>query len=85
MRRVIAIAIMIACPTLANAGDLRVIAKQEQNHPCRKGDTPDMMPAWESKYCKSGGTGLAHCDDGKIVIDIDAQSYCRVTISEHAG
>lgn len=37
-----------------------------------------------SKYCKSGGTGLAHCDDGKVVIDIDAQPYCRITIYEHS-
>ncbi|RWD97791.1 hypothetical protein [Mesorhizobium sp.] len=80
MRRTLAIAIMIACPILASAGELRVIAKQEKNEPCQAGDTP----VWASKYCKSGGTGLAHCDDGKVVIDIDAQPYCRITIYEHS-
>ncbi|MET3594381.1 hypothetical protein ABID26_003789 [Mesorhizobium shonense] len=40
MRRTLAIAIMIACPILASAGELRVIAKQEKNEPCQAGDTP---------------------------------------------
>ncbi|MBZ9683282.1 hypothetical protein LB531_21730 [Mesorhizobium sp. CO1-1-2] len=83
-RSCFAIAVLIACPTLASADDLRVIAKQDSDHPCRRGDTPDIAPAWASRFCKTGGTGMSHCDDGKIVIEIDAQSYCHVTISEHA-
>ena len=41
-------------------------------HPCKNGDTPETPNGWDGKWCISGGTGLAHCDDGEIVIEVDA-------------
>jgi|SRR5271165_3317638 len=61
-----------------------VIAKWELNRPCEESDGPQMPAAWSRRFCRGEGTGLAHCDDGKIAIDTDAQDYCHITLSEHA-
>jgi len=61
-----------------------VIAKWELNRPCQESDGPQMPAAWGRKFCRGAGTGLTHCDDGRIAIDIDAQEYCHITLSEHS-
>jgi len=60
-----------------------VIAKWELNRPCEEDDGPQMPAVWKQKFCRDYGTGLAHCDDGKIAIDTDAQMYFHITLSEH--
>ncbi|MGB8898775.1 MAG: hypothetical protein WCC90_05805 [Methylocella sp.] len=64
-------------------GPVIVIAKWELNRPCKEDDGPQMPIEWSRKFCRGAGTGLAHCDDWKIAIDIDAQTYCHITLYEH--
>ena len=60
-----------------------LVKEVKLNHPCQDGDLPEMPGGWDKKWCTSGGTGMAHCDDGKTVLDIDSQGYCYFAISKH--
>jgi len=52
------------------------------NRPCEEEDF-NKLPHWTTIQCRGYGTGLQHCDDGKIAISIDAQTYCHISVFRH--
>jgi hypothetical protein len=63
-------------------GPVMLVKEWTLNRPCKDEDF-SKLPHWATIQCRGAGTGLTECDDGKLGISIDAQTYCHISVFRH--